>query len=377
MSRLENLTSEQKLIVLASRLTFSDEDKRELQQVIKEDLNWLYIYHMAIKNKVLSLLYFNLCKLKYKSKIDCKLHQLSEFYQKGHERRNKKYFEEFMKVSKALYQAQIPFAPLKGAFLIPEMYKDFGIRTINDIDCFVSHSNVKRLTQVMNSLGYRQMDYDENTGEFKEITREVDLLWKMNMNNLFPFSKLVDDDFCNIVEFDFSFSLDFRKEVNIVDSMIDHAEKINGRFCSYLRPEDFFIHLCCHLFKEATNVEWVELGQDLNIIKFCDIREYLLRFMDNASLNKAIEFAKKNDFEEAIYYTIYYLKEIYNDGYEQELLDYINIEDSSFIHHFGEREYGKKLTWNKSFWQRMFSEDNRDELKEDPKFKSFEQEKFK
>lgn len=62
----DNLTSAQRLIVLASRLSFSDEDEQELAKLVKEKLDWFQIFRMAVKNKVIPLIGSNLEILPYK-----------------------------------------------------------------------------------------------------------------------------------------------------------------------------------------------------------------------------------------------------------------------------------------------------------------------
>lgn len=40
---------------------------------------------------------------------------------------------------------------------------------------------------------------------------------------------------------------------------------------STLKKEDFFIHLCTHLHKEATTLPWVKMNRDMTLYKYCDI----------------------------------------------------------------------------------------------------------
>ena len=37
----------------------------------------------------------------------------------------------------------------------------------------------------------------------------------------------------------------------------------------------FFIHLCAHLYKEATTLPWIEMHRDMTLYKYCDIHMML------------------------------------------------------------------------------------------------------
>ena len=60
--------------------------------------------------------------------------------------------------------------------------------------------------------------------------------------------------------------------------MMSHVQTVNnqGVKLETLNKYDFFIHLCCHLYKEATTLPWVKMGRDMTFYKFCDI--YMLMF---------------------------------------------------------------------------------------------------
>lgn len=61
-----------------------------------------------------------------------------------------------------------------------------------------------------------------------------------------------------------------------------------------LDKNDFFLHLCCHLYKEATTLPWVEMNRDMTLYKYADIY-MLLDEMTEADIAEL--FARANDFE--------------------------------------------------------------------------------
>ena len=129
-----------------------------------------------------------------------------------------------------------------------------------------------------------------------------------------------------------------------------------------LNSELFLVHLCVHLYKEATTTMYVIENNDLNLIKFCDVREYVLQKMNEKSIDRAIEFSLKNELGKCLYYCFYYLKMIYNDGYENKILEKIGEFHDDFLNEYGEDEYNSPQIYRKTFWERFFSVDNSDEI---------------
>jgi hypothetical protein len=368
MNRYEGLSNEQKLLLLTSRLTFSEADEVELLEVLKNKLDWFYILNTAIKNKVLPLMWNNLSKRYCQYYMPNRIEQISRYYYLGNRECNTIYLNELKKVLNNTTAKGIPCIPLKGAFLIPNMYKDFGIRLVGDIDCLIKKSDIRRIRSAMNEIGYFEGDYDYKDKKIKQISREEDILWKMKMNNLYPFKKICNSEYVDFTEFDFSFSLDLDLNIEAVETMVNRSSIRKSDTYKSLKICDFFVQLCCHLYKEASNAMWVALGKDLNLIKFCDVREFVINFMDDAAKNEAVEFALKYGFQKALYFTVFYLREIYCDGYETELIDSLNVKDTDFLNSFGKKDFGENIAWKKSFWQRLFAETNEDELMIEPKY---------
>ena len=53
------------------------------------------------------------------------------------------------------------------------------------------------------------------------------------------------------------------------------------------------------------------------------------------------------------------------------ILNALNIkDDNDFLYQFGEVDYGELQTRKKGFWDSLFSDNNRDEIKQMPKYKN-------
>jgi hypothetical protein len=364
---MRNISKEDELIVLASRLTINDETKAKIQQLVREDLDWYYFFNSAIKQKVLTLIYHNLTNLKVEKKVPKQLGRIALFYQLGTIERNKAYFEELKTIRRILGDNQIFAVPTKGGWLIPNVYGDNGTRTIGDIDFLVLKADNKKIKSIMNENGYIQSEYDNNERELKHISKEKEILWRTRKTNLFAFKKQVNNPYVGYFVFDFCFNLDLLNDKDPIPEMISRLDTAQDGL-TYLSDIDFFIHLCVHLYKEATDAVCILHSTDLNLIKFCDVREFVLQKMSKVKLDQAIDLTNTYNLQKPVYFTLHYLQEIYNDGYESELLAKINVRGWDFLNEFKFNNFSEPVKWKKTFTDRLFAFSNIDELSKYPEF---------
>lgn len=362
---MEIKNSEKNIICALSRITLSEKDISVVSKELNHEIDWEYIFNVTYKNKIHLLVFSNLKRFKIDNKrykkyadIVCQLSYINKI------KLEKKYDE--LQLFLNTISDEVDIVPVKGAIMIKDIYRDFGVRSTNDFDFLIRRCDVSKIDKILSDLGYVQGDYNRFTGEIKEFSPEKKILYKTKMYNLLPYVKKFGDIALDCMVFDISHSLDFSLNEKPIDEMISNAENHNGML--YLKPEHFFVHMCCHHYREASHASWIMLGNDLNLIKFCDVREYVLNNMNEDSIRNAILFAQKYGLEKAIYFTIYFLKEIYCDGYEDGILNSLGIVDTEFLYQYGENEYDKIKTRKKDFWTSLFSENNIDEISEKPKY---------
>lgn len=361
----EQLNLEQRLVLLASRSKDSI-DINEIVNVLENNLNWEKVLFYASKNKVLFLIYENISELGFKKYIPKFYINLIEDTCYCNNIRNTEKLDELHKIHEAMNNAKIDIIPVKGGYLIDNIYKNRRARVTNDIDALIRKRDIKQIDAIMKSLGYVVGDLDIDKNRINEPSQTKKVLYRTKMYNLLPYIKPGQRIPNSYIMFDFSFALDFSLDLSPVEEMIDNSIKVNG--INQLSPEHFFVHMCCHHYREASHIEWIRIGKDLNLIKFCDVREFILQKMNKELLHKAISFGQKHNLLKAIYFTIFFLKEIYNDGYEMEILDSLNIEDTSFLYKFSDGDITRSATRKKDFWTSIFDENNKDEIMSAPKY---------
>ena len=359
------LSNEQKLVLLSSRLS-QDIDKEELERFLSFDIAWEKVFEYASRNKVLFLMSENIRKCGYEEKLPKYFKLLVKDGLQCNVIRNTEKLKALEEVCKKLESEDIKIVPVKGAYLIDNVYGDRSVRTTNDMDALIKKKDIQKIDEVMKKLGYTSDKYDANTGQFKPRSVTEKMLYKTKMYNLLPYVKTIEVPLESQIEFDFSHALDFSLDIQPVEEMINNSFIEGG--IRQLKPEHFFVHMCCHHYREASHTEWIRLGKDLNLIKFCDVRAFVMNKMDKRSMNAALKFAAKHKVERAVYFTLHFLEIIYNDGYERAVLQQLNIEDEDFIYLFGENEYVETKRRKKAFWNSFFDPDNTEELAEKTKY---------
>ena len=54
---------EKRLILLLCRLTFSEQEKNEIKEIVSQKINWMKVFEYSISNKITTLVWNNLKKL--------------------------------------------------------------------------------------------------------------------------------------------------------------------------------------------------------------------------------------------------------------------------------------------------------------------------
>jgi len=206
-------------------------------------------------------------------------------------------------LSTLLENIKFKYALLKGAFLSTVLF-DNGNRTSNDIDILVEGKNVAEIQSLLINNGFIQGRYIREDNTIISASRKEIIESRMNFGETIPFFKMIDG---SPFEVDINFSVDFKPgdNRNLVSELLRDTTTIpikDQKFYT-LNMLDFVIHLCCHLYKEATTYDWVLYRRDLMLYKFSDINVFLHRFGDEEFFNALTNRIKKYNVEKECYYT--------------------------------------------------------------------------
>lgn len=254
-----------------------------------------------------------------------------------------------------------PYAFLKGAYLI-ELYPH-GLRTSNDIDILISPENITNLTNILKRHGFRQGSVRNEV--FVPAERKEILLSRMNRGETVPFVRELNLPGMKYLEIDVNFSLGFRPGLDetLVRDFLNRTRPLICGEISTLDEIDFLIHLCAHLYKEATIMSWVEMGRDISLYKYCDIFVYLKRYFSEEYAEKLIGRVKEVGLDKECYYALYYVNKLFSMGncIINNVLKKIKPEDLSFMQRIFDPQKEKTYQFDMDYTSWVFC-NNRKEL---------------
>lgn len=192
--------------------------------------------------------------------------------------KNKSFIQCICLLTELLQKHKNKYAMLKGALLC-QRYPE-GFRTSNDVDLLVRPEDITEIGDTLLSAGFRQ-GYLRN-GTFEAAPRSRIIESRMTRGETVPYIKEVNLPFMRFLEVDINFSQDYKNgDGLLLNSMLNNVQTVTvkGLTLETLDKYDFLIHLCCHLYKEATTLPWVEMGRDMTFYKFCDIYMTLSDFL--------------------------------------------------------------------------------------------------
>lgn len=193
-------------------------------------------------------------------------------------------------LNESLKNTSVPYAMLKGAILCGLYTK--GMRTSNDIDLLVLSEEVTEIGNALKEAGFRQ-GYIRNDMFFPAERKDI-VASKMMRGETIPYVYEIGLPFMKHLEIDINYSVDYKNsDSNVVQNMLSKRRSVapfDTCEITTLDTTDFFIHLCCHLYKEATTYPWIVMQRDMTMYKFSDIHYYLSKMTDE-EIRKAFERA--------------------------------------------------------------------------------------
>ncbi|MDR0286861.1 MAG: nucleotidyltransferase family protein [Clostridiales bacterium] len=366
------MNTEKKLVLELSRCF--DYDEKRVKKLLDETKDFQFVLGHLLYNRMGGSAYYILKKCNLLGELNREVVKTLESIYKYNRIKNIEFKRQLIDFSKIFKRASFDHAFLKGAFLANNLYRK-GLRTSNDFDILVNPSDIDKCTELLITNGFTQGKVAQ--GQIIPATRREIIYSRMNKGETVPFLK--NGRYGEIVEVDVNFSMDYKaSETWLIREMLSNTVKfIIGKFggsmvevseenyhkgqnlLDTLSPTDFLIHLCCHLYKEATTYEWVKMGRDLSIYKFCDIYGFLRKY-GNAEFMGLLEL-KINHYglQKECYYALYNTGTIFGSVYETEgfweLLSKIKPADLTFMKTVVSPEEDREYTYEMDFVEWLFT----------------------
>lgn len=283
-------------------------------------------------------------------------------------KKNKSYFLCIQQIQEILSGCGCNYAMLKGAYLC-QAYPE-GYRTSNDIDLLVHPKDVSEIGKVLTDFGFKQGNV--RNGKFVSATRKEIIESKMMRGETIPYIKEINLPGMQFLEIDINFSLDYKPgDTDLLDEMLENIviEQLKNLKVRTLRADDFFVHLCNHLYKEASTLPWVEMKRDMTLYKYCDIY-MLLNDADKEDIDFLFKRAKKLGMEKICAFAISQMAELFKfkNLYAVEVAAKVLENNPDFVNMIISPKDKKQFVFKEQDVFERFFVDNRKELLEEVKY---------
>lgn len=322
------MKNEYYLILLSVLKNKKVEESLQIDNYLKQQLDWSEIVGQVINHRLGGYFYYGLTEMQLK-KIPKEFKAALKMLANGQEMQAKKRIKEFIIIDDILVKNSIAYFGLKGLIFSTNIY-GLKERRSNDLDLMVHENDLDKLDIALRSIGYIQSNIPN--GELIEATKKEKLIQRMNYHDLVPYVKEVDGE---IIEIDINFKFD-SKEHEIDDSIFDYGVQRysgNGYEVNGLPFNTNLLFLCIHFYREATNTLWVAGRRDVVLYKLVDIMNYMRVYNEQFDVQEWCNLAHKLDLEKKCYFTFHMLSLFYGENCEkiEQVLNILKVDDLSFI----------------------------------------------
>ncbi len=284
------MKTETQFILLCSRLTLEKKAEAKIKELAARGLDWQAILSKSIKEKVLPLVFFNICKLSLTREIPEEI--LSEFNRinYGNIGQNILLYDELKNLLRWFNQAQIDVIVLKGIDYIERLYdKNISLRAVGDIDLLVKDHDLLAVKNLLLAAGYVQ-----KRGWFEQP--------HIDFHHLVPFQNSK-----NNVMLEVHWTISMYEQIFKIDMtevwQRAQSHKLGAMKMLSLSPEDMIFHQCLHLFMVHQGI--------LNLKNLCDLAEIIKRFMTVIDWELIFELCEQSEINDLIYSGLYCVNELF------------------------------------------------------------------
>lgn len=363
MNKLEN---EKLLITELSKPI--NADLNLIKESFYNGIDYVYLLGHLLFNRVGGIAYCNIEKANISSMVNREFRTPLKMVYESSKVRSESFSECEKMLCDIFINSTFSYAFLKGA-LLNKMYEP-GMRTSNDFDVLVSQSDLQKVTDLLINEGFIQGFLRNDV--FTPAKRSDIVYARMNKGEIVPFVKEVNLPCMKWLEIDINFSLDFKgiNTNNAPEDFVSRAEpliEIDDKSLFTLNSIDFLMHLCSHLYKEATTWYWVERTRDLSLYKFSDIFLFIKKFFTKTYVENLIERIKKYELESECFYTFYHTRKLFNikDRDLDYVIESITPQDKSVLKRVFDPKKKTSYLFEVDFTDYFFSSDRTKLLKEE------------
>ena len=272
------------LAALIKRLYSTDDEPAYLHRFDKNA--WYTLYALALEHKVDALLYKQLCRhTALFATIPAGIRRaLRSIYQYNYNQ-NRYGIDEANRIAQACYEVGIRICAKRGLALLGDVYPDFGVRPLEDIDFIVSPHDLLATDSLLQAANYEILRINDQFATHlpDHATAVTSVLYKRKGNDRDCDRKLTVDVSCH------------SKHTNlqaIIDNSVLPAGHVQWRT---LQVKDFALLLCQGLYEDALEriaqprTEHCSLGKLIDLIGYTRIHPVSISNRDQQ--NTIVDYA--------------------------------------------------------------------------------------
>ena len=341
---------------------FADPEKDKIEALMQQPIDYPVVLGQLLYNRMGAAAYHTLKECGLLGRVSREFRSpLKDMYDIGREKTES--FREALNIIDGMMAGvNFPYALLKGAYLA-SVYPT-GLRTSNDIDILIKQIHISHLSERLRANGFEQGCI--RNGEFVPASRMDIVSSQMNRGETVPFIKRIGLPKMEYCEIDVNFSVDYKtaQETDIVRVLLRNTRKLINDSLPTLPPADFLIHLCVHLYKEATVFNWVEMGRDLSLYKFCDIYLLIHKWKCEEYFQELRYRIHQYGLQRECYYALLYTKKLFRIENMDRLLTAVKPDDTAYLREVINPSEQKRYRYDETFINWFFCGGRKERLYE-------------
>lgn len=357
--------TEQSLVLELCR--FLNPNREKIAALLSEPLDFPWVLGQILYNRMGGVAYYTLQKCGLLSKCSREFRNVLRSMYNSYAEQAESFVAAREELAAILQGLPFPYALLKGGLLCGRYPR--GLRTSNDFDILIGARDISALSQRMKAGGFAQGSIRNE--KFIPATRTEIVSSRMNRGETVPFIKPVDLPQMPFCEVDLNFSLDYKAKqetdavARLLSGVCPRIQTGAGPIYT-LCPADFLIHLCVHLYKEATVINWVEMGRDLSLYKFCDLYLLITEELDEALSWELTAKIEEYGLEKACAYALLHTRELFgiDSPALDRVLERIMPQDPRSLREILRPEDGRVFLYDMDFQDWLFCSNRKEHLYE-------------
>ena len=328
-------------------------DKRKIEKLINRGAATTEVLGELLCNRMGGVAYKVLsdCGLLYS--VDREFRNTLKNIFSYYEQYNQSYEKALSSVSYILTPYIGKYVMLRGAYLSPLFPR--GCRTSNNLDILVAPENLSEIGAALINGGFRQGKVRE--GEFVPV-HHTEIINSGMRGETVHYIKEVNLPHLKYLVADLSFSFGYKGGDSVKDIINSSSSYVKGELCIPIPcVNDFLIHLCANLYKEASEYPFIRLKRDMMLYKYCDI-QFLLNRSGMPDAAGFVRRAEALGLADACYYTLNSVYELFSDKVCKAMKDMLApYADRSVMVKVFSPEEKKLYIYDESIKKRFFTWD--------------------